>query len=102
MARKCKIQREKRIEKLIKKNKNKMKIMREKINNPNILFEEKLKLQKKFRRNIKRNSSKTRLRNRCRISGRENGNIKKFGLSRIMLRKFLGKGLLPGVVMASW
>lgn len=102
MARKCKIEREKRIEKLVEKNKEKMKVIRKLINNPNISFEEKLKSQKIFRRNIKRNSSKTRLRNRCKISGRENGNIKKFGLSRIMLRKFLGKGLLPGVVMASW
>jgi small subunit ribosomal protein S14 len=102
MARKCKIQREQRIEKLVIKNKNKIRDLRKKINNPNILFEEKLKLQKIFRRNIKRNSSRTRLRNRCKISGRENGNIKKFGLSRIMIRKFLGKGLLPGVVMASW
>jgi small subunit ribosomal protein S14 len=102
MARKCKIEREKRIEKLVEKNKEKMKIIRKLINNPNISFEEKLKNQKVFRRNMKRNSSKTRLRNRCKISGRENGNIKKFGLSRIMLRKFLGKGLLPGVVMASW
>jgi len=80
----------------------KMEEFRSKINDPNISFEEKLNLQKLFRRNIKRNSSKTRLRNRCKISGRENGNIRKFGLSRIMIRKFLGKGLLPGVVMASW
>jgi len=102
MARQCKIEREKRIEKLVKKNKDKMKDLRKKINNPDISFEEKLKMQKIFRRNMKRNSSKTRLRNRCKISGRENGNIRKFGLSRIMIRKFLGKGLLPGVVMASW
>lgn len=102
MARQCKIEREKRIEKLVKKNKKKMGEFRSKINDPNISFEEKLNLQKLFRRNIKRNSSKTRLRNRCKISGRENGNIRKFGLSRIMIRKFLGKGLLPGVVMASW
>jgi len=102
MARQCKIEREKRIEKLVIKNKIKMKELRKKINDPNLLFEEKLKIQKLFRRNIKRNSSKTRLRNRCKISGRENGNIRKFGLSRIMVRKFLGKGLLPGVVMASW
>jgi len=102
MARQCKIEREKRIEKLVLKNEKKMKLFRKQINDPNILFEEKLKLQKIFRRNMKRNSSKTRLRNRCKISGRENGNIRKFGLSRIMIRKFLGKGLLPGVVMASW
>jgi len=102
MARKCKVEREKRIEKLVIKNKAKMLELRKRINDPNILFEEKLKIQKDFRRKIKRNSSKTRLRNRCKISGRENGNIRKFGLSRIMIRKFLGKGLLPGVVMASW
>jgi len=102
MARQCKIEREKRIEKLVTKNKKKMENFRKQINDPNITFQEKLQLQKIFRRNIKRNSSKTRLRNRCKISGRENGNIRKFGLSRIMIRKFLGKGLLPGVVMASW
>ena len=75
MARQCKIEREKRIEKLVAKNKKKMENFRKQINDPNITFQEKLQLQKVFRRNIKRNSSKTRLRNRCKISGRENGNI---------------------------
>ena len=49
-----------------------------------------------------RNSSKTRIRNRCAVTGRPRAYYRKFGLSRIALRDLALRGDLPGVVKASW
>ncbi len=49
-----------------------------------------------------RNASKSRIRNRCAITGRPRAYYRKFGLSRIMLRDLAGKGQIPGLVKSSW
>lgn len=49
-----------------------------------------------------RNSSKTRIRNRCELTGRSRAYYRKFRLSRIMLRDLASRGLIPGMVKASW
>ena len=49
-----------------------------------------------------RNSSATRIRNRCEISGRPRSNYRKNKLSRIALRELGSKGLVPGLVKSSW
>lgn len=51
---------------------------------------------------LPRNSSKTRLRNRCRLTGRPRGVYRKFGISRNMLRILVMSGEIPGVKKASW
>ena len=51
---------------------------------------------------LPRNSSKTRIRNRCEITGRPRGNYRKLKLSRIALRELGSKGLIPGLVKSSW
>lgn len=51
---------------------------------------------------LPRNSSPTRLRNRCAITGRPRGYIRQFGLSRIQFREMASQGLIPGVKKASW
>ncbi|ANK83131.1 MAG: 30S ribosomal protein S14 [Rhizobiales bacterium NRL2] len=51
---------------------------------------------------LPRNSSKTRLRNRCAITGRSRGYYRKLGLSRIALRELGSQGLIPGLVKSSW
>ena len=56
-----------------------------------------LQLQK-----LPRDSSKSRQRNRCAISGRPHGYYRKFGLSRNMLRKATMNGEIPGLRKASW
>ena len=56
-----------------------------------------LKLQK-----MPRDSSPSRVRNRCRITGRTRGYYRKFGLSRSKLRKAAMRGDVPGLVKASW
>ncbi|MEM1243873.1 MAG: 30S ribosomal protein S14 [Pseudomonadota bacterium] len=51
---------------------------------------------------LPRNASPTRVRNRCRITGRPRGYYRKFGLSRNMLRILAMFGKIPGVVKSSW
>jgi small subunit ribosomal protein S14 len=51
---------------------------------------------------LPRNSSPTRLHNRCNISGRPRGYMRKFGLSRIAFRQLALEGKIPGVTKASW
>jgi small subunit ribosomal protein S14 len=51
---------------------------------------------------LPRNSSPTRLHNRCSISGRPRGYMRKFGLSRIAFRQLALEGKIPGVTKASW
>jgi small subunit ribosomal protein S14 len=51
---------------------------------------------------LPRNSSATRIRNRCEVSGRPRGYYRKLKLSRIALRDLGSKGLIPGLVKSSW
>ena len=51
---------------------------------------------------LPRNSSRTRLRNICRLTGRSRGYYRKFGISRIMLRDLAHEGMIPGLKKASW
>lgn len=49
-----------------------------------------------------RNSAKTRVRNRCALTGRSRAYHRKFNLSRNMLRELASRGELPGVTKSSW
>lgn len=51
---------------------------------------------------LPRDSSPTRLHNRCAVSGRPRGYISKFGVSRIVFRELAHKGQIPGVKKSSW
>jgi small subunit ribosomal protein S14 len=51
---------------------------------------------------LPRNSSKIRLRNRCKLTGRPRGYIRQFGISRITFREMATDGKIPGVTKASW
>ena len=51
---------------------------------------------------LPRNSSPTRVKNRCAISGRGRGYLRAFGLSRIQFRELAREGKIPGVKKASW
>jgi small subunit ribosomal protein S14 len=51
---------------------------------------------------VPRNSSKTRVRNRCAVTGRPRGYYRKLKMSRIALRELGGKGAIPGLVKSSW
>ena len=47
-------------------------------------------------------ASRCRVTNRCQITGRSRGNLKKFGISRLVFRKMAHEGLIPGVIKSSW
>lgn len=51
---------------------------------------------------LPRNSSKVRMRNRCKLTGRPRGYSRQFGLSRNQLRDMALAGKIPGVTKASW
>ena len=53
-------------------------------------------------RKLPRDSSATRVRNRCAVTGRPRAFYRKFGVSRIALRELAHRGELPGVTKASW
>ena len=57
--------------------------------------------QKKLQK-LPRNSSPTRVRNRCSMSGRPRGYHRKFGVSRIQFRELALAGKIPGVIKSSW
>ena len=51
---------------------------------------------------LPRNSSRVRLHNRCKITGRPKGYMRKFGISRVTFREMAGEGTIPGIKKASW
>jgi small subunit ribosomal protein S14 len=51
---------------------------------------------------LPRNSSKVRLRNRCKLTGRPRGYMSTFGVSRVIFRDMALFGLIPGVTKSSW
>ena len=72
-----------------------------------IVKDKKLPVEERFAATLKlaelpRNSSKTRIRNRCEMSGRPRAYYRKHKLSRIALRDLGNKGLIPGLVKSSW
>ena len=72
-----------------------------------IIMDKKLPLEERFKAQQKlsklpRNSAKTRVRNRCQISGRPHGVYRKLKISRIALRKLGLEGKIPGMVKSSW
>ena len=66
-----------------------------------------LPMEERFEARIKlaglpRNSSPTRIRNRCEVTGRPRAYYRKLGMSRIALRELGSQGLIPGLVKSSW
>ncbi len=89
MARKAIIAREHKRERLVKKYAELRKKLKEEGN-----WEELDKLPK--------NSSKVRLHNRCKLTGRPKGYMRKFGINRVTFRQMALAGKIPGVTKASW
>jgi len=51
---------------------------------------------------LPKNSSAVRLHNRCKLSGRPRGYMRKFGISRVFFRDMASAGKIPGITKASW
>lgn len=100
MAKKSMIEREKKRKHLVINYKKKRETLKEEIKTTE-LFEEKLTIHRKLQL-LPRDSSATRLHNRCLLTGRPKGYFRDFGLSRHLLREMAHNCLLPGVTKSSW
>ncbi len=70
-------------------------------NNQSLEMEERFEARLKLAE-LPRNSSPTRIKNRCEITGRPRAYYRKLGVSRVALRELGNKGLIPGLVKSSW
>ncbi|MBL4786209.1 MAG: 30S ribosomal protein S14 [Cohaesibacteraceae bacterium] len=69
--------------------------------------DESLSLEERFQARLKlaelpRDSSRTRIKNRCEVTGRPRGYYRKMKMSRIALRELGSQGMIPGLVKSSW
>ena len=101
MAKKSSIEKNKRRERMTKRDlpkRTRLKaIIMSKTASPEDRFEAQLKLAA-----MPRNGAKVRVHNRCELTGRSKAYYRRFKLSRIMLRQLASEGLLPGVTKSSW
>jgi small subunit ribosomal protein S14 len=93
--------REAKREALVKKYEAKRKELAAVINDSTRSMEERMDARAKLQA-LPRNSSPTRLRNRCAMTGRPRGTFRKFGLARSKIREAAMRGDIPGLVKASW
>ena len=101
MAKTSMIEREKRREKLVKQHAAKRAKLKETIRNPRSSDMEREEATRKLQA-MPRDTSASRLRNRCAITGRSRGVYRKFGLGRQKLREATMRGDIPGLGKASW
>ena len=101
MAKQSSIQKNLKRKNIVKKFNNKRQGLKEKIMKKDLTIEERFKIQSKLNE-LPRDSSRIRVRNRCKLTGRARGVYRKFGLSRIKIRELSMSGALPGVAKSSW
>ena len=101
MARKASIEKQKRRERLVKSKQEKRKEFKKNIIDMTKSDEERLAAVYALNK-LPKNSSKVRLRNRCKKTGRCRGYLRKFKLSRLCFREMASSGMIPGVFKASW
>ncbi len=101
MAKVSMIQRELKREKLVRKFANKRAELKAIILNPESTDEQVHEAQVKLQK-LPRDSSRSRQRNRCELSGRPRGYYRKFGLCRNKLREAMMRGDVPGLRKSSW
>ncbi|MDB6454642.1 30S ribosomal protein S14 [Falsirhodobacter sp. 20TX0035] len=101
MAKKSMIEREVKRAKLVKQHAAKRAALKDITKNADLPMEERFKAQLKLAQ-LPRNSSATRLHNRCQLTGRPHAYYRKLKLSRIMLRELASFGQIPGMVKSSW
>ena len=101
MAKKAMIEREKKRQKLVDQYAAKRAALKEIAADQERPMEERFKARLKLAK-LPRNSSPTRLHNRCQISGRPKAYHRKLKISRIALRDLASEGQIPGMVKSSW
>ena len=101
MAKTSAIQRNLKVIKLSNKFLKKREELKKIIKNRKLPLEERFNAQLKLAK-LPRNSAKTRIRNRCEMTGRPRGVYRKLKISRIALRELASKGKIPGMTKSSW
>ncbi len=101
MAKKSSIEKNNRRRRLAKKFSGRRTRLKTIANDKTLPMEERFAASLKLAE-LPRNSSATRIRNRCEVTGRPRGVFRKHKLSRIALRDLGSKGLIPGLVKSSW
>ena len=101
MAKKSMIAREAKRQKLVEKYAAKRAALKEIINDESKPMEDRFRASLKLAK-LPRNSSATRLHNRCQLTGRPHAYYRKLKISRIALRELGSLGQIPGMVKSSW
>jgi small subunit ribosomal protein S14 len=101
MAKKSMIARERKRQELVVKYQKKRNQLKQMIASNSASDEEKREAEIRLQK-LPRDSSASRVRNRCNITGRPHGFYRKFGLGRNKLRESVMRGDVPGVTKASW
>lgn len=101
MAKKSAVEKNKNRRSLVKSYKNRRQTLREVARNRIVSAEERFEATMKLAQ-LPRNSSATRIRNRCALTGRPRGYYRKLNLSRIALRDLASLGQIPGMTKSSW
>ena len=101
MAKKSMVAREVKRQKLVDRYATKRAALKEIINDQERPMEERFRASLKLAK-LPRNSSATRLHNRCQLTGRPHAYYRKLRVSRIMLRELGSNGQIPGLVKSSW
>ncbi len=101
MAKVSMVQREVKRKKLVDKYAVKHAALKELATNQDLPMEERFKARLKLAE-LPRNSSATRLHNRCQLTGRPHAYYRKLKVSRIALRELASNGEIPGMVKSSW
>ena len=101
MAKKSSIEKNERRQKLAKKYAGRRARLKSVARNKELPMEDRFAAALKLAE-LPRNSSKTRVRNRCAVTGRPRAFYRKLKMSRIALRDLGSKGMIPGLVKSSW
>lgn len=101
MAKLSSIARQKKRERLVAQNWDKRQALKKAMIDMNKSDEERMAAQIALDK-LPKNSSPVRLRNRCTMTGRCRGYLRKFKMSRLCFRELANAGYIPGVVKASW
>ena len=101
MAKQSSVNKNNRRKKLVARYANKRKALKELAADQSKPAEERFAAHMKLAQ-MPRNSSKTRIRNRCELTGRSRAYYRKLKVCRNMLRELASQGLIPGMVKSSW
>lgn len=101
MAKQGSIEKNNKRKRLVKQAENRRRVLKKIISTKDTSIEDRIMATLKLAE-MPRNSSSTRIRNRCLLTGRPRGYHRKFGLSRIALRDLGSSGLIPGIIKSSW